>query len=70
MSEIITQLKLIMMIPATNAVNEHSGFAVCKVKNYLKSTMSDVRFNILLILHVHKERTDYLQLPACLNENH
>ena len=37
-------------------------------KTYLWSTMTQLDFKNLLVLHVHKERTDTLQLPACLNE--
>ena len=39
-----------------------------RVKTYLRSTMTQLHFNNLLVLHVHKERTDTLQLTACLNE--
>ncbi len=30
--------------------------------------MTQLRFNNLLVLHVHKDRTNSLQLTACLNE--
>ena len=66
MSEILILLKLLMMIPATNAVSERSASAVRRVKGYLRSTMSQVRLNSLLMLHVHKERTD--NLTSCLNK--
>ena len=65
MSEIFTLLKLIMVIPATNAVSERSASALRRVKTYLWSTMTQLRFNNLLVLHVHKERTDSLQLTDC-----
>ncbi len=58
MSEIFTLLKLIMVIPATNAVSERSASAVRRVKTYLRLTMTQLRFNNLLVLHVHKERTE------------
>ena len=38
------------------------------MKTYLCSTITQLRFNTLLLLLVHKERTDTLQLTACLNE--
>ena len=68
MSEILTLFKLIMVIPATNAVSERSASAVRRVKTYLRSTMTQHCFNNPFVLHVHKERTDTIQLTACLNE--
>ena len=68
MSEISTLLKLIMVIAATNAVSEWSASAVRSVKIYLRSTMTQLHFNNLLVLLVYKERTDTLQLTACLND--
>ena len=62
-------LKLILVAPATkktNAVSERSASALRHVKNYLRSTLSQVRLNNLLVLHCHIERTDVLYLPTCL----
>ena len=52
-SEVCTVLKLILVMPASNATSEHS---------FLRSTMSQDRLNHLMILHVHKELTDALDL--------
>ena len=66
MSEVCTLLKV---VPATNAVSERSASGVRRVKTYLRSTtMSQIRFNNLLVLHVHKDKTDNLNLVNCLNE--
>ena len=59
----ITVFIIIMVIPATNAVSEHSKSAVRRIKTYLRSTMSQLR---LLVLHIHKEKTDNLDLIARL----
>ena len=67
-TEICTLLKLIMVIPATNAVSERSASALRCVKTYLRSTMTQSRFNHLLVLHCHKGRTDSLSLAKCLQE--
>ena len=67
-SEICTLLKLIMIIPATNAVSERSASALRRVKTYLRSTMTQSRLNNLPILHCHKDRTDSLSIPKCLEE--
>ena len=66
-SEVCTILKLIMVIPATNAVSERSASALRRVKTYLRSTMSQARLNNLLLLHTHKQRTDALDISSCLN---
>ena len=68
MSEVCTLLKLVLVIPATNAVSERSASALRRVKSYLRSTMSQSRLNNLMVLHVHKQRTDSLNLKACVNE--
>ena len=64
----ITLLKLVIVIPATNASSERNRSVLRRVKSYLRTTMSQVRLNHVLILHAHKERTDSLQIPLCLNE--
>ena len=67
-SDVCTVLKLIMVMPATNAVSERSASVLRRVKTYLRATMSQLRLNNLLILHAHKVRTDDLDIPSCLNE--
>ncbi len=67
-SEICILLKLIMVIPATNAISERSASTLRRVKTYLRTTMSQLRLNNLLILHAHKDRTDSLTLSECLND--
>ena len=68
MSEVCTLLKLLMVMPATNAVSKRSASGVRRIKNYLRATMSQVHFNNLLVLHVHKDRTDKLNMKTCLND--
>ena len=67
-SEVCTVLKLIMVMPATNAVSERSASVLRGVKTYLCATMSQLRLNNLLILHAHNDRTDDLVISSCLNE--
>ena len=56
-SEVIKLIKLILLIPATNA-SERAASAVRRIKTYLRSTMSQQRLNYCMILHIHKELTD------------
>ena len=67
-SEVCTVLKLILVTPATNAISERSGSVLRRVKTYLRTTMLQLRLNNLLILHAHKDTTDNLSIPSCLNE--
>ena len=60
-------LKLILVMPATNATSERSFSALRRVKTYLRSTMTQNRLNNLLLLHVHKEYTDSLDLKSVIN---
>lgn len=49
-------------MPATNATSERSFSALRQVKNYLHNTMSQQRLNNVLVLHVHKDITDTIDL--------
>ena len=68
MSEVCTVLKLVLVMPATNAVSERSASALRRIKSYLRATMQQSRLNSLMILHVHKERTDTLSIELCMKE--
>ena len=58
--EVVTLLKLILVLPSTNAVSERSFSAMRRLKTYLRTTMTQERLNHLLLLHIHKDRTDTL----------
>ena len=68
MSEVCKLLKIATVMPCTNAVSERSTSALHRIKTYLRTTMGQSRLNHLMILHIHKERTDELSLEGCLNE--
>ena len=42
--------------------------AMRRIKTYLRATMSQERLNSIMILHVHKENTDELDLKLFSNE--
>ena len=68
LSEVVAIVRLILVMPATNATSERSFSALRRVKTYLRSTMGQSRLNNLMLLHVHKEATDNLDLIACAND--
>ena len=68
LSEIFTLGKLLMLVmPATNAVSEHSFSALKRVKTYLRSTTGEGRLNHLMLLHVHKELADGIDMVEVAN---
>ncbi len=68
LSQVKRLVQLILVMPATNASSERSFSALRRVKNYLRTTMTQERLNYLMLLHVHKEKTDELDLKKLLNE--
>ena len=66
-SQILIVLKLILILPASNCTSERSFSAMKRIKTYLRTTMSQKRLNWLMILHVHKERTDNLSIERIVN---
>lgn len=60
LSQVGILLKLLLVLPATNAMSERSFSTLRRVKTYLRSTMSQDRLNSLMILHIYKEHTSAL----------
>ena len=61
-------MKLILVMPATNAASERNFSALRRIKSYLRSTMSQVRLNHLMVLHVHRALTDTNKLECIADE--
>ena len=66
--EVCNVLQLLLVMPSTNAISERSFSALRRVKTYLRNSMSQERLNHLLVLHVHKNLTDSMDLIAVANE--
>ena len=67
-SETKKLLTLIMVLPSTNAVSERSASALRRVKTCLDATMSQLRLNNLMMLSIHQDRTDQINLETIINE--
>ena len=65
LSEISILGKLLLVMAVTNAVSERSFSDLKRVKTYLRSTTGDSRLNHLMMLHVHKDRTNALAPRSC-----
>ena len=68
MSEVVKLAKILLVMPATNAVSERSFSAMKRVNTYSRNTTTDKRLNNLMVLHVHREIVDSLSLIAVANE--
>lgn len=67
-SEVIKLVKLILVMPATNAHSERSFSALRRLKTWLRTTTSQARLNWCMILHVHQDRTDALPMLSLAND--
>ena len=59
LSEVFQLLHIIMTMPITSATAERTFSTMRRLKNFLWSTMSQTLFNNLMLLHVHKDKTDH-----------
>ena len=67
LGEVQKLVKLLLVMPATNAVSERSFSAMKRIKSYLRSTMTNNRMNHLMIMHVHKDKTDKINMKHTAN---
>lgn len=67
-SQVTKLVKLILTVPASSCANECSFSALKRLKNYLRSTMSQDRLNNTSTLHVYSDLTDDLNIDRLLDE--
>ena len=67
-SEVCQVAKLFLVMPATNAYSEYSFSAMRQIKTYLQTTMGQELLNHLMLLHLHKEKLDDIDLVYIANE--
>ena len=68
-SEVDKLVMIYLTIPVTTATGERSLSAVRCIKTYLRSTMSQQRLNNIMLLNVHKDLTDGLDLPTVARQS-
>ena len=68
MNEVFRFARLLLVMPATNAVSERSFSCLRRIKTYLRLTMHQERLNHLMLLHIHRDRTDKLELVDVAND--
>ena len=67
-SEVCHLARLILVMPATNAVSERSFSAMRRLKTYLRSTMRQSRLNHCLLLNINREKVDQLDIDVIADE--
>ena len=61
-SDLYGFLKLFLTIPVTTASSERTFSVTRRLKNFLRSSMTQERLNHVLLLHCHKLRTDKIDI--------
>jgi hypothetical protein len=61
-AEISNLISLLLVIPASSATAERSFSRLRRLKTYLRSTVGEERLNHLLLLNVHQDQTDLIDL--------
>ena len=62
LSEIHNLLRLYLIVPVTSATSERTFSVLKRLLVYLRSTMTEKRVNNCLLVHVHKDIVDELNL--------
>lgn len=68
LSQVVKLVNLLLVIPATNAISERSFSAMRRIKTYLRSTILQEWLYSVMVLHIHKELTDSLDLNDICKE--
>ena len=68
MGQVLKLIRLVLVMPATNAISKISFSAMHRIKTYLRSTMSQSWLNAMTVLHIHKDLTDSLNLKSTGND--
>ena len=68
MSNVIIVTTLLLVALATNAASERSCSALRRTKTWLRMAMTQKRLNNCMLLHVHKEKVDNLNIIDIANE--
>ena len=68
LSEVSKLLRIYLTVPLSSATAERTFSSLRRLKNYLRSTTTQRRFNHLMLLHSHKDRTTSIDLVKIAKE--
>jgi len=57
-SEVYQLLHILLTIPVTSATAERTISAMRRLNNFFRSSMKQVLFNNVMLLHVHKQKIE------------
>ena len=60
--EVDKLLKLYLTFPITTSTAERSFSSLCRIKTFLRNTMTSCRLNNLFLMYVHQDLTDSIDL--------
>ena len=63
----VLYLKIFYTIPVTTATAERTFSVLRRLKTYLRATMSQTRLNNTMLLYVHEDRRDELDIITLAN---
>ena len=66
--EVFYLLRILLTIPVTTATAERTFSCLRRLKTFLRSTMSQPRVNHIILLHIHKNKTDNLDMVHIAKE--
>ncbi|KAJ8897834.1 hypothetical protein PR048_003187 [Dryococelus australis] len=66
--EIIKILRIYLTYPVSSSTAERSFSALRRLKTFLRSTMTQPRLNHLLLLDIHKDKCDELNVEEMAEE--
>ena len=61
-------VQLVLLVPATSCTPERTFSVLCRLKTYLRSTMTQARLNHLAVIHCNKDIADSLDLDQLNDE--
>ena len=68
-SQVTTQLRISLVLPATNAARERSTSILRRIKNWLRMSITHQRLKHCMLLAIYKKMTDKLSLiDVAVNE--
>ena len=65
-SEVYNLCIIYLTVPMTSATAERSFSTMRRIKTYLRQTMGQQRLNDLMLLHIHKQRTDEINIATVM----
>lgn len=68
LSNAVRLLQIYLLAPMSAASAERSFSVQRRIKSYLRNTITEKRYNNLLVLNIHKEKTDNINLTELAKE--